>query len=453
MNTDHNQSVITRIPPSPTGHLHFGTARTALFNYLFAKQQGGSMLFRSEDTDRARSQSVYEEEIIDGLHWLGIDWDNDQIIRQSERAAIYRKKLEHLLELDKAYESIEPSKQDPSRSVTVVRLRNPGTIITFKDLIRGEIRFDTTELGDFVIARAIDDALYHLTVVVDDAEMGVTHILRGEDHISNTPRQILLQEALGYTRPVYAHLPLILAPDRSKMSKRHGPVSIAEYREQGYLPETLVNYLALLGWNPGTDQEIFTLPELVEQFTITQIQKSGAIFDITKLKWLNKQHLAHRTQTEQVEYIVTGFTSAAPDIDQEKLEQIRRLAPTVLERAHTTSEIVEACRAGEYDFILNPKPLIANTLAWKNDPIPDAAKPRLAQLLSLLTDADFSSPDTIKAAIWPYVEATGKGEVLWPMRMALTGQERSPDPFTVAYALGQPITLERLQVAYDTLGG
>jgi glutamyl/glutaminyl-tRNA synthetase len=284
-----NNPVITRIPPSPTGHLHIGTVRTALFNFFFAKHHGGKMVFRSEDTDKARSTKEFEQEIIDGLHWLGIVWDNEgNILRQSERAPIYKTYLEKMIAAGTAYLSEEESKNTPGQTVTVVRLKNPNKVITFNDLIRGDITFDTTELGDIVIARNIDDALYHFTVVVDDFEMGVTHVLRGEDHISNTPRQILIQEAIGANRPLYAHLPLILATDRSKMSKRHGAVALSQYREAGYTKEAIINYLALLGWNPGTDQEIFSLDELIAVFDITKVNKAGAVFDIKKFAWFNK---------------------------------------------------------------------------------------------------------------------------------------------------------------------
>lgn len=444
MNTDPNHTVVTRIPPSPTGHLHIGTARTALFNYLFAKQQGGTFLYRSEDTDRARSTTAYEQEIQDGLQWLGITWDNEAITRQSERSAIYRKHLETLLDQDLAYISPEPSKQDPARTVEVVRLRNPNTTITFTDLVRGEISFDTTELGDFVIARSIDDALYHFTVVVDDAEMGITHILRGEDHISNTPRQIVLLEALGFSRPQYVHLPLILAPDRSKMSKRYGAVAISEYQEQGYLPEALLNYLALLGWNPGTEQEIFTHQELLETFSLEKIQKGGAVFNLEKLDWIQKCHLQNQPTDTQTSYVLQAVTVAFPDMDDTVRERFARLANTILERYSTSASIQTAINSGEFDFLTNQPDPDPTLLAWKKDPDATAALPRLKQASDCLADTDFTSAEAVKEALWPLAESLGRGELLWPLRTALTGQERSPDPFTVAYALGKEATLDRI---------
>lgn len=445
--------IITRIPPSPTGHLHIGTVRTALFNYLFARHHGGKFVFRSEDTDKTRSTKEFEEEIISGLQALGLRWDNEEIIRQSERVDIYRRYLEEGIEKGVFYISKEESKQNAGETVEVVRLRNPNKTITFTDLIRGDITFDTTELGDVVVARSINDALYHLTVVVDDFEMGVTHVLRGEDHISNTPRQILIQEALGFTRPEYAHLPLILAPDRSKMSKRHGAVAVNEYLKEGFLPEAIINYLALLGWNPGTDKEVFTLEELVESFDIEGVQKGGAVFDRQKFLWFNKQHLVNLTDEaylKMIDEFLPEEIRALPDFNEERL---LKLLPTLRERTEVLEEITLAARAGEYDFAFKNPDVSPETLRWKNDDSVGVVLPRFKKILELLNTADFSSPDTIKASLWDYVEAEGKGEVLWPLRVALTGLERSPDPFTVAYIIGPVDTKRRLLNACVKIGG
>lgn len=444
------EKIITRMPPSPTGHLHIGTARTALFNYLFAKSQDGEMILRSEDTDAERSTRAFETEIIEGLHWLGITWSNETLYRQSERSGIYRSYLEKAIEAGTAYISPEESKREPGTTVEVVRLKNPNTTISFTDLIRGEISFDTTELGDIVIARSLDDALYHFTVVVDDHEMGVTHVLRGEDHISNTPRQILIQEAIGASRPEYAHMPLILAPDRSKMSKRHGAVALQSYIDMGFVRDALVNYLALLGWNPGTEQEIFTMDELIAQFSLEKMQKGGAVFDLEKFKWINKEHLDRMDSA--------AFTTEALRWMPERLtktkqfdERFPKLLPTIRERVHTLGEITEAAEAGEYDFAFTDIEYETELLKWKKDDSVSDVLPRLETLISLLEGADFTSIDTITAAIWNYAEETGKGEVLWPLRVALTGRERSPDPFTCAYILGQETTLLRLKTACDKI--
>ncbi|MBI2065767.1 MAG: glutamate--tRNA ligase [Candidatus Zambryskibacteria bacterium] len=283
------KNVVVRMAPSPTGNLHIGTARTALFNYLFAKQNSGKFILRIDDTDKERSTKEFEKNILDGLSWLGLNYD--ELFRQSERTDIYLKYLKHIVENGSAYVSKEEVKEEGWR-LEVIRLKNPNKKVIFDDMIRGQIEFDTTELGDFVVAKGLEEPLYHLTSVVDDIEMKVTHVIRGEDGISNTPRQILIQEAIGALRPVYAHLPLILGSDRSKLSKRkHGEmVWIDTYKNRGVLPQAMINYLALLGWNPGTDQEIFTLDELIDIFDLSRVHKGGAMFDERKLAWVNKKH-------------------------------------------------------------------------------------------------------------------------------------------------------------------
>ncbi|MEN9920801.1 MAG: hypothetical protein RL538_694 [Candidatus Parcubacteria bacterium] len=449
---DH-KPVVTRVPPSPTGHFHIGTARTGLFNYLFARHHGGKVVLRSEDTDKARSTKEFEKEIIDGLHWLGISFDNeDSIVRQSERASLYRSYLEQMIADGNAYLSEEESKNTPGQMVTVVRLKNPNKVITFNDIIRGDITFDTTELGDIVIARNLDDALYHLTVVVDDFEMGVTHVLRGEDHISNTPRQILIQEAIGAPRPIYGHLPLILASDRSKMSKRHGAVSLHEYQKAGYTKEAIINYLALLGWNPGTDQELFTLDELVSAFDIHHVHKGGAVFDIKKFSWFNREYLNKLTEDEFIAYITETFPEQLSSLPQYSEERRGRLIPVIRERINTRGEFHALTEAGEYDYIFDTPSYEKETLQWKNDPELTATLPRLQKAHELLSTADFSSQESLKNALWGYAEEVGRGELLWPLRVALSGKKQSPDPFTLAYILGQEETLLRITTAYGKIG-
>ncbi len=435
-------SVVTRIPPSPTGHLHIGTARTALFNYLFAKSHGGVMLYRSEDTDKERSKREYETEIIEGLKKLGITWDNDkEIVRQSERVSVYKDYLRKVIDADMAYVSREVSQKDASKEVEVVRLRNPNKTLTFKDLIRGDITFDTTELGDFVIARSIDDALYHFTVVVDDHEMGVTHVLRGEDHISNTSRQILIQESLGFERPQYAHLPLILAPDRSKMSKRHGAVAVEEYLNDGYLPETIVNYLALLGWNGGGDKEVYSLAELISVFKLEEVNNSGAVFDPEKLLWLNKEHLARFSDEEFVEYVNNYLPEDVPV----KSDEFARLLPALRERISVGKEVTTVFTETDFSFVFNDIEVNDEILKWKKDEACEDYYPRLRKVVELLQNCNFDSPESIKECLWQYAEEVGKGEVLWPLRVALTGLERSPDPFTCLFILGKKESIRRIE--------
>jgi glutamyl-tRNA synthetase len=450
MSIFERKKVVTRMAPSPTGHLHIGTARTALYNYLFAKKHGGSFILRTEDTDKERSKKEYEDEIVEGLDWLGITWD--AFYRQSERAEIYRGYLEKAIQKGSAYLSKEESKMRPGEEVEVVRLKNPNKNITFTDEIRGEISFDTTELGDFVIARSLDDALYHFTVVVDDHEMEVTHVIRGEDHISNTPRQILIQEAIGAERPQYAHLPLILAPDRSKLSKRNGAVMLSEYRRQGFVPAAIVNYLALLGWNPGTDRELYSLPELVSAFDISGIQKSGAVFDIEKLKWFNKEHMRGWSDEEFFEYMRARLTPELMALPQWNEERLRRLAPTIRERTSVGEDIEEECKKGEYDFAFTAPHVDPLMVKWKNDESPRVTLPRLQKLAELIARMpEDQLPEDIKGYIWDYAVEVGKGEVLWPLRVALTGRERSPDPFTVIHIIGSAEAYNRIKVACDTI--
>ncbi len=445
------ERVVTRIAPSPTGNLHVGTARSALFNYLFAKRYGGTFILRIEDTDRARSTAVFEKDILDGLSFLGLSWD--QFYRQSERTEIYRAHLETLISSGRAYLSKEPSPRAGEGESEVIRLRNAGKVVRFTDLIRGDIEFDTKELGDFVIARSLDEPLYHLAVVVDDALTNVTHVIRGEDHISNTPRQILIQEALGFSRPKYAHIPLILAPDRSKLSKRFGAVSVSAYQEQGILPEALVNYLALLGWNPGTDAEIFSLDELTGLFDLARVQKGGAIFDIEKLAWFNHEHLKKLSGDAFLALIEPRVPARVRTLDSYSSERLSRLVPAVRERVRTLAEFTDFAEKGEYDYCFTfeqPNPAIVH---WKKDPSTASTLRRLAETAKLLGDIPDTGfkPERIQAVIESYAAEEGKGEVFWPLRVAMTGRERSIDPATVAFVLGKKESLRRIAVVSATI--
>jgi len=332
--------VRTRFAPSPTGFLHIGSARTALFNYLFAKKNQGSFILRVEDTDTERSKAVCEGDIEDSLKWLAIEWDEGCAnggphgpYRQSERTDIYAKYLKKLLDEDKAYycfcseEELEAQRQyhmsigEPpcyagkcshlSKEETktclaqgmkyVIRFRIPSKKVKFNDLIRGELEFDAGLIGDIPVAREGNIPLYNFAVVVDDFEMKISHVIRGEDLLPNTPKQILLQEALGFPTPKYAHLPLILGADRSKLSKRHEAVSVSEYRKDGYLPEALINFMAFLGWNPGEEREIYSLASLIKEFSLERVQKGGAVFNIKRLDYLNGFYIRQRSKEKLTE--------------------------------------------------------------------------------------------------------------------------------------------------------
>ena len=411
--------VRVRFAPSPTGLFHVGSYRTALFNYLFARQNGGHFILRIEDTDKTRSKPEFEENIIQSLKWLGLNYD--EFFRQSERTEIYEKYLRDLIAADKAYLSREPAKEGGGE-VELVRFRNPNKVVTFTDLIRGDVSFDTTELGDFVIAKNLQEPIFHLVVVVDDYEMGITHIIRGEDHISNTPRHLLIQEAIGAPTPQYAHIPLVLAPDRSKLSKRHGALAITDYREQGYLPAALVNAMAFLGWNPGTDQELMTLEELVQQFKLEQIQKSGAIFNLEKLNWYNREYLKKLSDQEFADLTHTPLA----------------LAVELKNRVTTLKEVPAAL--AEFQF-LNQTPQPDKKLLKTTEFLPT-----VISLLEKIPEANFTA-EAVKNAIWDFATEQGRGQVLWPMRVALTGLEKSADPFFVASLLGKTETLKRLNYA------
>lgn len=441
-------NVVTRIAPSPTGQMHIGTVRTALFNYLFAKHAGGTYFVRIEDTDKERNKPEWTQAIWNDFAWCGLTPDKKYI--QSEHLERHKELLHQLVQKGSAYVSKEPKKDNPDETVEVVRLKNPGTRVTFNDLVRGEVSFDTTELGDFVIARSIDDPLYHFAVVVDDADAGVTHVIRAEEHLSNTPRQILILEALGFTRPIYAHIPLILAPDKSKLSKRKHGASIDVYRAQGYLPEAMINYLALLGWNPRTEEEMFTLPQLVERFSLDQVQKSGAVFDEVKMKWFNREYLL---KMESGKFKEESKKFIADETLRDSL-MLDHLIPLIRDRISTFGEVADMEKEGEFEYFMNAPTYDAKGLVWKKDPAPAGVVARLNEvkkLLEAVAEKDWHQ-DTVKAAVWAYAESEGRGGVLWPFRYALTGRDKSPDPFTVAGILGKDETLSRLTAAVALLG-
>ena len=456
--------IITRFAPSPTGFLHMGGARTALFNHLFTKKLEGKVILRIEDTDKLRSTAEYEASIIDSLKWLDISYN--QTFKQSEREEIYKKYLKKLIDEGKAYVSKEiPTEEDlpagrhgkenPDFRSEVIRFKNPGKKVSFTDLIRGEITFDTTELKDFVIAKSLEEPLYHLAVVIDDFEMGITHVVRGDDHISNTPRQILIQEAIGAPRPIYAHLPIILATDKSKLSKRkHGEaVSLNFYRDKGYIPEAIINFLALLGWNPGTDQELFTMDELIKTFDISKVQKGGAVFNTEKLDWINRQYIAKMSEED----FILSIKKYLPEWINTTGVQYKKMLSLIKEKIICWSDVPKLFDGeGELSFVKYISDYPASQLLWKKNPVPEASKKHLEAVQELIkaiqadSDDQFNA-DAVKNAIWSYVEANGKGDVLWPLRVALTGKERSPDPFISAALLGKVEAVKRIQGALQKL--
>lgn len=442
--------VITRFAPSPTGVLHIGSVRTALYSWLYARQNNGKFILRIEDTDKERSRKEFEENIIDGLAWLGLA--HDEFYRQSDRSAVYKKHLEAIIANGTAYISKEEPKEPGERS-EVIRFKNPNRIVTFHDEARGDISFDTTELGDFVIAKDYESPLYHFAVVVDDFEMGVTHVIRGDDAISNTPRQILIQEALGAPRPVYTHLPMILAPDKSKLSKRHGALAVTEYREEGYLPEAILNFVALMGWNPGNDQEILSLAEMINLFTLEKVQKGGAVFNIDKLKWLNKHYLKLLPQEKAGEEILLRFPEILRIKAEDQPDVFAKMVPVIIDHIATFDDVRVNAEASEYEYFFEDPTFERGALLWKDEPEPTRAAEKLQKVLTLLesVDASLFTPETVKAAIWDYATEVGRGSVLWPMRYALSGRDKSPDPFMLASILGKETMIRRIEAAIQLL--
>jgi glutamyl-tRNA synthetase len=446
----NGSKVVTRFAPSPTGLFHAGSYRTAVFSYLYAKKYGGKFILRIEDTDRARSTKEYEDNIIESLKWLHLDYD--ELYRQSERGEIYRKYLEKLLADGTAYISKEEQKEEGDRA-EVIRFRNLGKKVRFDDIIRGLIEFDTTELGDFIIAKSVDEPVFHFAVVLDDYLMGVTHVIRGEDHISNTPRQILIQEALGAPTPTYGHLPLVLAADRSKLSKRHGAKPMTFYRDQGFIPEALLNYMSLIGWNPGTEKEIFSLPELITEFDIARVQKGGASFSEEKLLWVNKEHLKRVPQDlfalEARKYI--GMSKKVQERSWNITEaMLIRLVPTLLDRINTYFDITKMIDDGEVDYLFIAPKYDALSLKWKAEKDLIKTLEHLAYIKKALGEVKDSkwTEEGIKEAVWTYADAEGRGTVLWPYRFALSGRDKSPNPFSLSYILGKEETLARLETAW-----
>lgn len=470
-------TVVTRVPPSPTGSPHVGTIKFALINYLFTKKNNGKIILRWEDTDKARSKKEFEQEMFEAMSWINLKFD--EVYHQSERALIYKKYIEKLIAEGFAYlseERITPTLPDPDSDSEfpesgeaepatlemqrVVRFKNPNKVVTFADLIRGEISVDTTELGDFVLARSIEEPLYHVAVVIDDFEMGITHIIRGEDGIYNTPRQILIQEAIGAPRPIYAHLPFILGKDKSKLSKRNGSIPVLEYKKRGILPEALINYLAFLGWNPGNDREIYTLDELIDIFDLNLIQRSGGIFDEEKLIWFNREHIKKLSDTDLKKHMLAFMPQKLQSLPQWSEERFLKLIPDLRERISVFSDLTKLGEEAELDyFFMRPEydgqKLIPRQASKrgidKSGDSAHAAMHRLSHVLSLLKQQDEKvfDKEAVKTLIWDYASKEGRSEVLWPLRYALSGKDRSPDPFTLCEILGKEESLERIRLAIE----
>jgi len=413
------ESMRLRFAPSPTGALHIGGARTALYNWLVARRAGGSLILRIEDTDRERSTSENVEQILDALRWLGLDWDEGPF-SQSDRRERHHEAVEQLLASGHAY-----------RDEGAVRLRVPDGATIVEDAIRGEVSFDNAAIADFVIARSDGSPLYNLAVAVDDRDMQITDVVRGEDHLSNTPRQVMVIEALGAQRPRYAHLPLLHGPDGRKLSKRHGAASVQDLREAGYLPEAVRNYIALLGWAADATTTFFTTDELVERFSLARVSRSPAVFDEPKLRWMNGRYLRELPPDELARRLEErlgrrGLGEAAA-VAQEKLQTLADFWPL----------------AG---FLVEPQPI--DDQAWAKV-MTEGAPERLARARQALAGVDPFEPGGVERALRGVVEelAVKPKEVFQPLRVAISGSTASPGIFESVALLGRDEVLARIDAA------
>jgi glutamyl-tRNA synthetase len=475
----HNIRV--RFAPSPTGALHIGGARTALFNWLFARSQGGSFILRLEDTDLNRSTLEAASGIIDGLKWLGLDWDEGPDVggslgpyRQSERLPIYQKYISQLLTSGKAYycfctpEELNKERNQAtqqkhnyrhhcpyrqmadeqiqvlleSNKAPVVRMKMPESGSTvIQDLVRGEVIFENELLDDIIIQKSDGWPTYNFAVVVDDHTMQISHVIRAEEHLSNTPKQKHIYEALGWTLPQFAHVSMILAPDRSKLSKRHGATSVQEFRELGYLPDALINYLALLGWSAGEEADLLTINELLEQFRLENVSRSAAVYDLDKLTWMNGNYIVQSPAERILELLYPQALSRGwwtqPD-DQYALRVLKLIQP----RLKTVNQFFE--QADYFFNEVNSYDEKGVDKYWRQD----RAEEILANVADIIECTAFDA-DSLESVFRKRAEQIGvkAGSLIHPTRLALTGRTSSPGLFEVMEVLGQGICRQRIHSA------
>lgn len=479
-----------RFAPSPTGHLHIGGARTALYNWLLARHHGGTFILRIEDTDRARSTQAYLESILEDLRWLGLTWDEGPEVGgpagpyfQSERSEAHRAHISTLIERNLAYRCYctpqelaerrsrapmegrdwrydrkcrdlperERARLEASGRPSVVRFRVPDGKTSFEDMILGPVEVANEELDDLVIARSDGTPTYNLVVVADDLEMEVTHVVRGSDHLSNTPKQILIFRALGHEPPTYGHLPLVLAPDRQVLSKRRGAVAIGEYRRRGYLPEALVNYMALLGWSYDGAQEIFSLDELARLFDVSRVSRKAAAFDEEKLEWVNAQWIKRLPVEERTDRLVPRLIEAGrldPETAVGRREWLEAIVGAVGDRLKTLE-----------DFHKYAGFFLADDIDYASIAVDKVlAKPGVEEILAGLCGVFEAAPDfetsTLEELIRAYMGSTGLklGEIVQPLRVAVTGDTVSPGIFETLSLLGRTRVLERVRRARNLAG-
>jgi glutamyl-tRNA synthetase len=469
-----------RFAPSPTGYLHVGGARTAIFNWLFARKEGGVLVLRIEDTDRVRSSEEHTKVILDGLTWLGVDWDEGPFF-QSEGVERHRADATRLLEEGKAYRDFTDTAamrleakergMHPSRVVRekmmdlgaesakqraeagepfAIRLLVPDGETVFDDLVHGEMRFGNDDIDDLVILRSDGTPTYNLAVVSDDADMRITHVLRGDDHLSNAPKQVLLYRALGYPEPVFAHVPLILGSDGRKLSKRHGAMAVGDYAEEGIVPEAMMNFLALLGWSPGDDRELMTREELLGAFGMERLLKSASVFDIDKLEWLNGRHLDAYSDEELAKCL------------RELLQEDDSFCSGFLDDVNWLSELLGLIkpRARRLDQLAEQaRPFVCQNLHFDMKAVekhlnkdPGAATKRLQGLYETFRGADWTR-EGLEVSLRDLASQmeVGAGKLIHPLRIALTGNMASPGIFDVLYLLGRERSLSRIEDAVERI--
>jgi len=461
-------NIRVRFAPSPTGYLHIGGARTALFNYLFAKNRKGSFLLRIEDTDTARSSREMTQQILRSLEWLGIAWDEDPVMQSAntdrhkqvcgglyEKGCCYpcfctKEELEQRRKESGSYRydgtcrdltAREQKQRMESGQPYILRFKvEPGETV-FDDMVRGTVRVDNSEIDDFVILRSDSTPVYQIAVVVDDHDMGITHVVRGDDHISNTPKQILLYRAMGWDVPVFAHIPMILGPDKKRLSKRHGAASVEEYKDMGIMPEALVNYLALLGWSAGDDRELFSMEELARVFSIERIVKNPAVFDETRLMWFNGNYM-RETPDEALLPLVRETLTGPQDVsDKYMLGVIALMKP----RAATYKDIAVsgAC------FFKDPESYEEKAVKkhWKKEGVSG----RLEAIVSEAQNTDVWDEASIESMIRGLAEkeGVGAGKYIHPVRLALAGCGQSPGLFEMMELLGKETVLRRISRAQE----
>ena len=471
-----NKMIRTRFAPSPTGDPHIGNIRTALFAYLFAKHERGQFLLRIEDTDQSRHDENSIEIIKDALSWLKIRPDNfNEEMHQSSRLEIYKNYALELVKKGDAYvcncskERLEEVRQQRTANHLppmydkncrdkaleyeencVIRMRIPeNEKIAFEDIIRGHVEFDTSTIDDQVILKSDGFPTYHLAHVVDDSHMLITHVIRAEEWLTSTPKHILLNRMLGFDQPQYAHLPVILGPDKKKLSKRHGATGILEYRKEGYLWQAMINFMVLLGWNPKTEQEIFgkadnpeeIFVELFEKFTLEGVNKAPAVFDLEKLNFFNRHYLQQAKPEDIVDVLDEETVAAIPN---EKINQVIELAK---ERMTTLSDFKETI-----DYIIEEPKLDKRLIVFKKSD-PETTKKALGEVITDLEELTAWEKDGIKAVFTKVVEEGGfsNGDVFWPIRYALSGKEKSPPPEEIATVLDKEKTIARIQKALEEL--